>query len=296
MPPIFKYPHVIPVLTAFVLNSSMKPVFKRWGEGVSRDIEKCSIQYLKSVLSSFDEQSDYVFWIRNADMSRQIYMSGTYNSVWQRDPGILYDIPLLWLDYLAKEGRGSFMRQFQERHEQGYQDPLKNVVLYQIETPEDQLRYLRDQCVKCENRAGKEFIVGMSRSIQADIWYNQFESNNIHSQGCDEKFFRAFLSALKDSFGISVKEPLNRFGGSSVSTLRQYLLNREDLFFSKREIECLFHLCSGKTAKQIAREMSISPRTVETYVESIRNKSDTQSKLEVISRFAHYFMGVQLQK
>ena len=57
---------------------------------------------------------------------------------------------------------------------------------------------------------------------------------------------------------------------------------------SKRELECLQLLCQGKSSKEIARDMSISHRTVETYIINIMNKTDTKKRLEIVARFTSF--------
>jgi DNA-binding CsgD family transcriptional regulator len=51
---------------------------------------------------------------------------------------------------------------------------------------------------------------------------------------------------------------------------------------SKREIECLFFLIRGKTAKNIAKQLGISYRTVEHYIQSLRLKFNCESKVQLI--------------
>ena len=41
---------------------------------------------------------------------------------------------------------------------------------------------------------------------------------------------------------------------------------------SRQERKCLFHLAKGKTAKETAALLCLSPRTVEAYLEQIKNK------------------------
>lgn len=54
---------------------------------------------------------------------------------------------------------------------------------------------------------------------------------------------------------------------------------------SVRQTECLFYLSQGRTYKEIAREMNISPRTVEYYIEIIRDKTGCARKYELVSYF-----------
>lgn len=51
---------------------------------------------------------------------------------------------------------------------------------------------------------------------------------------------------------------------------------------SPRELETLFLLLRGKTAKQIAEVLNLSKRTVESYIEQIKNKFGCHNKAEVL--------------
>lgn len=51
---------------------------------------------------------------------------------------------------------------------------------------------------------------------------------------------------------------------------------------SPRELESLFFLLRGKTAKQIAENLRLSKRTVESYIEQIKNKFGCQNKAELL--------------
>lgn len=54
---------------------------------------------------------------------------------------------------------------------------------------------------------------------------------------------------------------------------------------SKREEACLDLLSKGQTCKSIARALNISARTVETYINSIKFKTNTNCKLELLSLY-----------
>lgn len=51
---------------------------------------------------------------------------------------------------------------------------------------------------------------------------------------------------------------------------------------TSRESECVFLLIRGKTAKEIAALLSLSKRTVESYIENIKNKMDCRNKAEIL--------------
>ena len=51
---------------------------------------------------------------------------------------------------------------------------------------------------------------------------------------------------------------------------------------SNRELECLFYTLRGKTARQISEIIKLSKRTIESYLESIKNKTGCQSKADLL--------------
>jgi DNA-binding CsgD family transcriptional regulator len=55
-----------------------------------------------------------------------------------------------------------------------------------------------------------------------------------------------------------------------------------ETFLSLREWECLLWLAKGKTAKEIAKTLSLSHRTVEDYLANLRHRLGCQSRFELI--------------
>jgi two-component system, OmpR family, aerobic respiration control sensor histidine kinase ArcB len=69
--------------------------------------------------------------------------------------------------------------------------------------------------------------------------------------------------------------------------------NDQALPISKREKECLKYIKSGYTAKEIARQMSISYRTVQNHVENIKAKLGCQNQSQLIT-LLHQFISKTL--
>lgn len=66
---------------------------------------------------------------------------------------------------------------------------------------------------------------------------------------------------------------------------RSMVRSFEDLKLSPRELECLELMSHGKTAKEIAQAIQISPRTVESYVTNIKVKTECNYKSDLIEFF-----------
>lgn len=66
--------------------------------------------------------------------------------------------------------------------------------------------------------------------------------------------------------------------------LKSYHL-KDDIYLSWRERECLLHLSTGKTMKEIARLINLSPRTVEYYINTLKQKTKSNTKSSLIRLF-----------
>lgn len=55
-----------------------------------------------------------------------------------------------------------------------------------------------------------------------------------------------------------------------------------DMYFTKREAECMVWLLRGKTMNGIAAILQLSPRTVEYYIKNMKIKVGCRTKFELI--------------
>lgn len=60
-----------------------------------------------------------------------------------------------------------------------------------------------------------------------------------------------------------------------------------DYQLSIRESECLFYLLRGFTAKGIAKMLTLSPKTIEYYIEQLKIKLKCNNKVELIEKAIH---------
>lgn len=61
------------------------------------------------------------------------------------------------------------------------------------------------------------------------------------------------------------------------------LMNNSNIKFTEREMECLYFIIRGKSAKVIADLLCVSRRTVEDYVNKLKIKFSVKNKYELIS-------------
>lgn len=98
--------------------------------------------------------------------------------------------------------------------------------------------------------------------------------------------FKAFLPT-------SVFESLNPFPSKLSFPWENHIkkhrirvgFNHEEVFLSKREVECISRAYQHKTIKEIAREINLSPRTVEFYLNNIRRKTHCYNKKDLMGLY-----------
>ncbi len=83
--------------------------------------------------------------------------------------------------------------------------------------------------------------------------------------------------------GISfTRSPKNYCSSTQLEKDFNYPANMQDNILSKRETACMHYLCKGLTTKQTARQLKISPKTVETYIERAKIKYNCRNKAELM--------------
>lgn len=87
---------------------------------------------------------------------------------------------------------------------------------------------------------------------------------------------------------ISHKAPLRArnnkiIGNIGLSIILDSLLKEEKLL-TKRQLDCLFYLVKGMTAKQIAKKLDLSHRTIEHYIDAIKIKLKCENRRDLISK------------
>jgi len=70
------------------------------------------------------------------------------------------------------------------------------------------------------------------------------------------------------------------------------LVGREidNMYFSRRELDCLKLTIRGKTAKQVASILNLSVYTIHDYIENLKIKLNVSSKSELIDKAFDYFI------
>lgn len=89
---------------------------------------------------------------------------------------------------------------------------------------------------------------------------------------------------LLNKLGIALTRTSSKKTENRLNSLTLTKDGYETYNISKRESECLFYILRGKTAKEIAKILNLSPRTVEEYTENLKFKFCCQTKTELVGK------------
>jgi len=71
---------------------------------------------------------------------------------------------------------------------------------------------------------------------------------------------------------------------------KRYYIKGKDrsFYFTYREAQCLSYLAKGNSSKQIGKILELSPRTVQSYLDKIKNKFNCNTRSELIQKAIEY--------
>lgn len=143
-----------------------------------------SLEEIRKHLHALVEQSSDVFWVRNADYTKQIYISPAYEKVWGRSCGSLYEHPDRWAETLVpedyerlqlevKKRKGdilpgdSFSQSYRIRIPSDFQaKQLLGKIDFSIQRPDQSIRWIEDQCFAIFGEDGNHIgFAGIARDI-----------------------------------------------------------------------------------------------------------------------------------
>lgn len=99
-----------------------------------------------------------------------------------------------------------------------------------------------------------------------------------HRENIYNALFREYFSKLI----LSEFKLINQNGYNKKADDNSNRNSEKSFTFTKREMECLNFLHQGLNNKQIARQLNLSPRTIEEYFNKIKFKMGCKSRLQIV--------------
>lgn len=245
---------------------------------MSHNMFSASIDGFNRVFSYLANQQNMVCWIRSLDYERQLYLSPQFETVFGGSCSSLYKHPKSWWDYLIPNDTDLIHHEIDSRIAKPTDVDGNSTILFRIQS-HNEIRYIRDTCMLVYNECDKPIaIAGVGEQIQPELWYqlkNRSIKNNISYPG-GVNVVDIIKNENKHLYSQNVKR-------KKIITDKLFV-NGIKVSLTKREAEVLKHLRMGKTAKETAQDIFLSPRTVETHLENIKQKTCCRTKLELLTK------------
>ena len=95
----------------------------------------------------------------------------------------------------------------------------------------------------------------------------------------------AILNQIENKQNQQLTRLGKEFNSEDIDVLAKKLSKKSRQLISKREAECFFYLIRGKSARETGMALHLSQRTVEFYLDSLRDKLNCRKKSELIEKF-----------
>lgn len=239
--------------------------------GVPMSIEKISSQMLNALFSCFANLESVVFWVCDANHSRQIYLNKGFETIWGRPREFLYNDHQAWGSTLLPEDLNNLVVPHWDNRNKCYS------VNFRIHCPDGQLKHIKSAAqVLVDHNNNPIAVAGVDELIAPEQWH---ERNN--NQLNTSLLTQEFIDLLQTNF--STLTPCQQV---SEPSLQNFVLTIDGnrLTVARREMECLNHLLKGMSAKQTAYELHLSTRTVEKYLNNLRKRLKCRTKVELLNK------------
>jgi DNA-binding CsgD family transcriptional regulator len=215
------------------------------------------------IFSAQAELSNHLFWLRSMDYHDQLFISPSFNAMWQTQPEVIYQDPTYFDHSLITDDSDAFIRYCVNRHNEAE----NGKVIYQIKTEKGETKWIRDSFMNLCDPKGQSLAAG---GIAMDITH-QIDSLKYEK---DQKVLYQQHDSLKSVYADQLKDSLN------------VLIDHkppEQPKITRRERECFQLVRQGYTARQAADVLYISHRTVEKHLDNLRQKFGCKNNIELMA-------------
>ncbi|SIQ91754.1 PAS domain S-box-containing protein [Alkalispirochaeta americana] len=187
------------------------------GSGIERFLARKQLQESELKLRHITENMGEVFWLRNADNSKMLYISPAYETVWGRSCQSLYDDPASFTKAVHPDDAdriGAAYAAYLESH--AFEEE------YRIVRPDGTLRWIRARSFPVRGPAGE---IIRHTGIATDITERILKEQEIaREKNLTEQFFNQSLHGF---FISLLDKPLDWNDGASRDSMVEYALDHQ---------------------------------------------------------------------
>jgi len=240
-------------------------------------------QALNTLFAYLANDPSIITWIASTDFLRQIYLSNSFEILTGWPQQKMYEDMTLWRRILIPQDQESAINElFIQEHNKEY----CKVMRYRSFTASGEILHLKDHHFPLHDHQGQLVAYGgYCNIISPEAWHQPHSTNptnHIHP-------IKSFYEILKSEFNLKNGHHAQNNTHLSNNDTSPYTLCIKDyrIKLTLREAQTLFYLVQGYSTKIIARKLHISPRTVEIHIANIRNKTNTITRVELLTKISN---------
>lgn len=152
-----------------------------------------------------------------------------------------------------------------------------------------------------ENNKIISFYLNNLDLLQKFIFFFKGESKYLFEKADRNRIlFPCFVKNTSFIKTNHMRKNVSRLNGKYMEQFQMRLHNHLTASLTEQQVTCLYHVIHGKTAKEIAKILRLSYRTVEEHLDNLKNKLHCKTKHELIEAYFKYivqskhFLGINI--
>lgn len=244
-----------------------------------------TLSCVSSIFELAHKNAKLILWVRSPDYQKQLYVSQSFSDVWKVSVDRLYANPQIFNEFIIKDDFEDFKMIVQKR----LGDPeftQEGFDQFRIVNADGEIRQIFDRSFPIYEKSGKLVAVAGVGGELVEFSDRNCSIKNSSQSSLDR--VDLVFSELRDALNRVqlFSQKVNNTQEKSILPNVQYCVDGQFVRLSPRQADCINSSLRGMTAKEIARELNISNRTVEEHLDILRCKINVRTKMEMVGKFA----------
>ncbi|MGA2263238.1 MAG: PAS domain S-box protein [Acidobacteriota bacterium] len=146
------------------------------------------------------ENLNQVFWLATPDLTRMLYISPAYETIWGRTRQSLYENPLAFVEAIVSEDREPFLDALRKRVTQAGPDIMEYFIEFRISPPDGSVRWIESHVMPIRREDGQ---IGRLLGFARDISDRKRAEEELHAS--DERLKLALAASRMGVFEWDVQ-------------------------------------------------------------------------------------------
>lgn len=259
----------------------------------SLGMKEIDISAFDMLFNCIGNLSSVVFWVSTFYNEKQIYISPSYTIIYGQLHLNLYENPEAWSQSIILEDKYNVLQLLENRNNQYINGQDKTDPIYYRVLSNEKIHFIKNRGLPLRNVKGEVVArMGFSESLQEQQWESeQLSTKNWQPE--NQQILTDVSTIFLREFKITDVDIISP--NTNVKSHKDHpLFNDPKIELSPREKDTLQCMIQGKSAKETGRILNLSHRTIETYLENIKQKLGCRTKLGIISKL--HFIDEEIDK